>query len=77
MTAIAIYVSEGAEGLDRAGPWEVLATWAQEFDDNVEVFTIGDTKGPVVCAKGLRILTQYTRNDAPAYSVLLYPGAGA
>lgn len=74
MTAIAIYVFEGAEELDWAGPWEVLATWAQEFGDNVEVFTIGDTKEPVVCAKGLRILTQYTRNDAPAYSVLLYPG---
>ncbi len=74
MTSIAIYVFEGAEELDWAGPWEVLAAWAQGFDDDVAVFTIGDTDQPTTCAKGLRVLTDYTLDNAPAYDVLLYPG---
>lgn len=74
MTAIAIYVFEGAEELDWAGPWEVLAAWAKEFDDDVTVFTIADTAEPVRCAKGLRVLADHVRAAAPPFDVLVYPG---
>ncbi len=74
MTAIAIYIFDGAEELDWAGPWEVLAAWAQEFDDDIEVFTIADSLDPIRCAKGLRVFADYTIADAPRYDVLVYPG---
>ena len=41
MTTIAVALFDGAEELDFAGPWEVLAAWAQQFpDDDVEVVTV-------------------------------------
>jgi transcriptional regulator GlxA family with amidase domain len=74
-TRIGIFVFEGAEELDWAGPWEVLAFWAQQWpDDDVEVFTVSKEPGPVTCAKGLRVLTDYTWADVPEMDVLVYPG---
>jgi transcriptional regulator GlxA family with amidase domain len=74
-TGIAIALFEGAEELDWAGPWEVLAAWAHGWpDDGVEVFTIAQTDGPVTSAKGLRVLPDYTWDTAPAFDVLVYPG---
>ncbi len=71
---IAIHVFEGAEELDWAGPWEVLAFWAHGFDDDVQVVTVSDVPGPVTCAKGLRVLTDHTWEDLGPIDVLLYPG---
>jgi transcriptional regulator GlxA family with amidase domain len=72
---IGIAVFEGAEELDWAGPWEVFAAWGQLWpDDSVEVFTIGDSTDPVRCAKGLRVLADYTWDSAPPLDVLVYPG---
>jgi transcriptional regulator GlxA family with amidase domain len=66
---------DGAEELDWAGPWEVLAFWAQTWpDDDVEVFTLTRKDGPVVCAKGLRVLADHTWATAPPMDVLVYPG---
>ena len=74
-TRIGIFVFEGAEELDWAGPWEVLAFWAKVWpDDDVEVFTVAREPGPVTCAKGLRVLTDYTWEDAPKMDVLVWPG---
>jgi transcriptional regulator GlxA family with amidase domain len=74
-TRIGVFVFEGAEELDWAGPWEVLAFWAKQWpDDDVEVFTVSQEPGPITCAKGLRVLTDYTWADAPAIDVLVYPG---
>ncbi len=79
MTRVAIALFDGAEELDWAGPWEVLAAWAQGWpDDGVEVFTVAAGEGVVTCAKGLRVLPDHTRATAPAFDVLVYPGgAGA
>jgi transcriptional regulator GlxA family with amidase domain len=75
VTRIGIFVFEGAEELDWAGPWEVLAAWAQIWPgDQVEVFTVARTEGPVTCAKGLRVLPDRTWDTAPATDVLLVPG---
>lgn len=74
-TTIAIYVFDGAEELDWAGPWEVLTAWSDAFpDDDVTVFTVADSEAPVRCAKGLRVLADHTRESAPAFDVLVYPG---
>ena len=75
MTRIAIALFEGAEELDWAGPWEVLAAWARQWpDDGVEVFTAAPTVEPITCAKGLRVLPDHAWDAAPAFDVLVYPG---
>ncbi len=75
MTVIAIVLFDGVEELDFAGPWEVLAAWATQFpDDGVSVFTVADTTDIVHCAKGLRVVPDYTWEAAPAADVLLVPG---
>jgi transcriptional regulator GlxA family with amidase domain len=72
---IAVAVFEGAEELDFVGPWEVLAAWSRQWpDDGVEIFTVAETREPIECAKGLRVLADHTWEDAPAFDVLVYPG---
>jgi transcriptional regulator GlxA family with amidase domain len=72
---IAVAVFEGAEELDWAGPWEVLSAWASGWpDDGVVVFTVADSKDPVRCAKGLRVLADHTWESAPPLDVLVFPG---
>jgi transcriptional regulator GlxA family with amidase domain len=74
-TSIAIALFDGAEELDWAGPWEVLAAWAAHWpDDGVEVFTLAQHDAPVACAKGLRVLPDHTWASAPSIDVLVYPG---
>ena len=71
----AIFVFDGSEELDWAGPWEVLSAWSHGWpDDGVEVFTIAQTEGVVTCAKGLRLLPDHTWGSAPDFDVLVFPG---
>jgi len=75
---IGVYLFDGAEELDWAGPWEVLAAWAEQYpDDGVEVFTVARQHRDVRCAKGLRVRADYTWQDVPAIDVLVYPGGRA
>jgi transcriptional regulator GlxA family with amidase domain len=75
MTRIAIALFDGAEELDWAGPWEVLAAWARQWpDDGLEVFTVARGADEVTCAKGLRVLPDRTWETAGAVDVLVYPG---
>jgi transcriptional regulator GlxA family with amidase domain len=72
---IAIVLFDGAEELDWAGPWEVFAAWRDGWpDDGLGVFTVGWTKEPVVCAKGLRVLADHTWETAPEADVVVWPG---
>jgi transcriptional regulator GlxA family with amidase domain len=72
---IGIYLFEGAEELDWAGPWEVLAAWAQLWpDDGVEVFTLAGTADPITCAKGLRVIPDRALEEAGKLDVVLVPG---
>jgi transcriptional regulator GlxA family with amidase domain len=75
VTTIAVALFDGAEELDFAGPWEVLAAWATQWPgDGVEVFTVAATGDPVTCAKGMRVLADHTWETAPSIDVLVYPG---
>jgi transcriptional regulator GlxA family with amidase domain len=72
---VGVALFEGAEELDWAGPWEVLAAWAEQWpDDGVHVFTLAREDRPVTCAKGLRVLPDETWETAPPLDVLVYPG---
>ncbi len=73
-TRIGIFLFDGAEELDWAGPWEVLAFWGTLWPDEVEVFTFARTTAPVTCAKGLRVLPDHDLRSMPDMDVLVYPG---
>jgi len=75
---IGVYLFDGAEELDWAGPWEVLAAWAQLWpDDDVDVFTLAREAGTITCAKGLRVLADRTWGDAGRLDVVVVPlGSG-
>jgi transcriptional regulator GlxA family with amidase domain len=75
VTVIGVALFDGAEELDWAGPWEVLAAWAQQWpDDGVRVFTLAQEDRPITCAKGLRVFPDETWETAPPLDVLVYPG---
>jgi transcriptional regulator GlxA family with amidase domain len=71
---IAIAVFDGAEELDFAGPWEVLAFWAREVADDAEVILVADSPDPVQAAKGLRVLPDTTWDALGRVDVLVLPG---
>lgn len=75
VTSIGIFLFDGAEELDWAGPWEVLSSWAQGWpEDDVTVFTFSRTDEVVTCAKGLRVIADHTWEDMPEMDVLVFPG---
>jgi transcriptional regulator GlxA family with amidase domain len=71
---IAIAVFDGAEELDFAGPWEVLAAWRFLHPDDVEVVLVGESTAPVTCAKGMRVVPETSWDDLGDIDVLVYPG---
>jgi transcriptional regulator GlxA family with amidase domain len=72
---IAVALFDGAEELDFAGPWEVLAYWAQNVArDEVEVLTVAATLDPIRAAKGLRVVPDHTLHDAGPIDVFVLPG---
>jgi transcriptional regulator GlxA family with amidase domain len=71
---IAIAVFEGAEELDFAGPWEVLAAWRDLCANDVEVLLVGESSAPVTCAKGMRVVPHATWNELGDVDVVVYPG---
>jgi transcriptional regulator GlxA family with amidase domain len=71
---IAVAVFEGAEELDFAGPWEVLAAWRFLYPDDVEVVMVGDDTAPLTCAKGMRVVPETSWDQLGEVDVLVYPG---
>ena len=71
---IAVAVFDGAEELDFAGPWEVLAAWRFLHPDEVELLLVGDDREPVTCAKGMQVLPQTTWDELGEVDALVYPG---
>jgi transcriptional regulator GlxA family with amidase domain len=75
MLRLGVFVFEGAEELDWAGPWEVLSAWAHQWpDDGVEVFTLARASREIRCAKGLRVIADRTWDEAGPLDLLVYPG---
>jgi putative intracellular protease/amidase len=69
-TKVGILVFNGVEIIDFAGPYEVFG--AANFD----VYTVGETKDPVVSAMGLKIVPRYSFTEAPQPDILVVPGGG-
>lgn len=70
-----MFIFEGVEELDWAGPWEVLAAYAQGWEDSeATVFTVARDTGPVRCSLGARLLPDHEWGSAPPIDVLVIPG---
>lgn len=80
---VAIVVSEGAEVIDFAGPWEVFQdVHVPDRGSTMEermpfrLFTVSDEKQPIQTSGGLKILPDFTFADAPAPRVVVVPAQG-
>lgn len=72
---IGILLFDGMEELDAIGPWEVLASWTQQFpEDGYDVSLFSRHGSRVRCAKGLVLHPPLSYADAPTWDVLIYPG---
>lgn len=72
---IGILLFDGMEELDAIGPWEVLASWTQQFPhDGYDVSVFSRDGGTVRCAKGLVLHAPLSYADVPPWDVLIYPG---
>jgi transcriptional regulator GlxA family with amidase domain len=75
MQTIGILLFDGTEELDAVGPWEVLASWTQQWpEDGWSVLTFARSAGEVSCAKGMTIRPMCEWPDVAPLDVLIVPG---
>jgi transcriptional regulator GlxA family with amidase domain len=85
---VAFIISEGANVMDIAGPWEVFSDamltsqgnpWHESDGDDMvmpfNVYTVSDSLKPVD-ANGLAIVPNYTFNNVPKPQVIVIPAQG-
>jgi len=67
---VAIFIHEGVQLLDFAGPGEVFAAAGPGY----KVFTVGPTKEPVLSDRFVTITPQYDITDCPQPDIIVFPG---
>jgi transcriptional regulator GlxA family with amidase domain len=72
--AIGIWLWNGVEELDFAGPYEVLTSWARMSERSIRVRTAAESTEPVECSHGLRVLPDVAWSDLGALDLFLLPG---
>jgi transcriptional regulator GlxA family with amidase domain len=70
----AIMIFENAEELDFAGPWEVFGGLSKWRPDLCSAFIVSENGGTVRCAKGMRVVADYSFETAPRADILIVPG---
>jgi len=68
---VAFYLQQGVEVLDFAGPMEVFT------NAGFQVFTVSATKEPVISQGILKVLPDYSIQDAPEADILAFFGGNA
>jgi transcriptional regulator GlxA family with amidase domain len=71
---VAFVLTEGANVIDMAGPWEVFQDTMVGDRMGFELFTVGESNNAVTMTGGLRALPQYTFANAP-YADIVVIGA--
>ena len=75
---VAFVLTEGANVIDMAGPWEVFQDTMVGDRMGFELFTVGESNKPVTMTGGLRAVPQYTFANAPhAHIVVIGAQRGA
>jgi transcriptional regulator GlxA family with amidase domain len=74
--SIAIFIWNGVEELDFAGPYEVLTAWSRHRADErtITVRTVAATLEPITCSHGLRVLPDVALDDLGHVDLFLHPG---
>jgi transcriptional regulator GlxA family with amidase domain len=74
--SIAIWIWNGVEELDFAGPYEVLTAWARTAADEREIIvrTVASTPELVTCSHGLRVVPDAGVEDLGDVDLFLMPG---
>jgi transcriptional regulator GlxA family with amidase domain len=70
---LGIYIFDGAEVIDWAGPTGVFAV-ARRMDPELETFLVGDSMQTVVATGGLRVVPRYELDHSPSMDAFLIPG---
>lgn len=78
-TVVGIYVFDGVELLDMAGPYEVFTTAARvaartAAGDRFRVLTVGRSAGPYLARAGLRLEADCPLTHHPRLDILIVPG---
>jgi transcriptional regulator GlxA family with amidase domain len=75
---VAILLSEGAQVIDFAGPWEVFQdTYVPgRMDPPFRLYTVAESTKPLHASDGLTIIPQYSLDNAPAPKVIVIPAQG-
>jgi transcriptional regulator GlxA family with amidase domain len=73
---IGIWIWDGVEELDFAGPYEVLTAWARMAADErtISVRLVAATTDPITCSHGLRVIPDVALADLGPVDLFLHPG---
>jgi transcriptional regulator GlxA family with amidase domain len=71
---VGVLVFDGVEELDFVGPWEVLASTSRISPPGCRVYSVAASLETVRGAHGLRVLPDFTFQDAEPLDVLIVPG---
>jgi transcriptional regulator GlxA family with amidase domain len=73
---IGIWVWNGVEELDFAGPYEVLTAWARMARDEREISVrlVAESTEPITCSHGLRVIPDVALADLGPIDLFLHPG---
>lgn len=73
---IGIWIWDGVEELDFAGPYEVLTAWARMAADErtISVRLVAASTDPITCSHGLRVIPDVALADLGPVDLFLHPG---
>ncbi|MCB1828037.1 MAG: DJ-1/PfpI family protein [Coxiellaceae bacterium] len=74
MAAFGFLIYPDLEEMDLVGPWEVITVWGMNYRGPDKVVTIAEKLEPLVCAKGLTLVPDFTFENHPGLDYLLVPG---
>jgi transcriptional regulator GlxA family with amidase domain len=72
---VAFLISEGAQMIDFAGPWEVFqdVMVPGRTDNPFRLYTVSESTAPIHTSGGMKIVPDYTFENAPAPKVIVIP----
>ena len=76
---VAFPISEGAVIIDFCGPWEVFqdVQLHGHKDSPFHLYTVAETKEPIIASGGMKIAPEYTFQTAPVPKVIVIPAQKA
>jgi putative intracellular protease/amidase/YHS domain-containing protein len=72
---VAFVISDGAQVIDFTGPWEVFqdVMIPGRRDQPFRLYTVSESTSPIRTSGGMKILPEYTFENAPAPKVIVIP----